>query len=191
MVYGKSTHTDQYLQWDSNHFTGAKCSVYNTFAHRGQVVSHNQLSLHKEIDHIRKALQACHLPNWTLNRLKQKFEQKPQTYIAPSSRQTQTTNNTNNNGSTDNANNKNIVTVVPYIHRLDEKFKKTCKNKGIQAHFKGTNTVRTLLMAPKDEEDKLQKSGIIYKFKCPHINCPEEYIYHSAGGIVYSLICIC
>ena len=36
-----------------------------------------------------------------------------------------------------------------------------------------------ILMAPKVKEHKLQKSGIIYKFKCPHINCPEEYIGES------------
>ena len=32
-VYRKPTHTDQYLQWDSNHFIAAKHSVYNTQAH--------------------------------------------------------------------------------------------------------------------------------------------------------------
>ena len=69
-----------------------------------------------------------------------------------------------------------ISVVVPYIHGLGEKFKKTCNNKGIQVHFKGTNTVKTFLMAPKDRDHKLQKSGIIYRFECPHINCPEEYI---------------
>ena len=31
-------------------------------------------------------------------------------------------------------------------------------------------------MAPKDKDIKIQKSGVIYKFKCPHINCLEEYI---------------
>ena len=35
---------------------------------------------------------------------------------------------------------------------------------------------KTLLMAPKDRDSKLQKSGVIYKFKCPQINCPEEHI---------------
>ena len=53
------------------------------------------------------------------------------------------------------------------------------QNKGIQVHFKGSNTVKTLLMAPKDRDHKLQKSGIIYKFKCPHINCPKECIGES------------
>ena len=31
-------------------------------------------------------------------------------------------------------------------------------------------------MAPKDRDSKLQKSGVIYKYKCPEINCTEEYI---------------
>ena len=34
-------------------------------------------------------------------------------------------------------------------------------------------------MAPKDRDSKSQKSGVIYKFKCTHINCPEEYIGES------------
>ena len=87
--------------------------------------------------------------------------------------------NNNNTGNNNNTNNKNISTVVPYIHGLGEKFKRTCNNKGIQIHFKGTNTTNTLLMAPKDRENEMQKSGVIYKFKCPHINCPEEYFGES------------
>ena len=34
-------------------------------------------------------------------------------------------------------------------------------------------------MAPKDKDNKLQKSEVIYKYKCPQINCPEEYIGES------------
>ena len=71
---------------------------------------------------------------------------------------------------------KNISRVVPYIQGLGEQFKRTCNKKGIKVHFKGSNTIKTLLMASKDKETKLQKSGVIYKYKCPHINCPEEYI---------------
>ena len=73
-VYRKPTHTDQYLHWDSNHYTRAKHSVYNTLAHRAKVVSHNKEALQKELQHIINALQACQFPNWTLHRLQQKFE---------------------------------------------------------------------------------------------------------------------
>ena len=42
--------------------------------------------------------------------------------------------------------------------------------------FKGTNTLITQLVTPKDKDPKLQKSGIIYHYKCPHINYTEAYI---------------
>ena len=50
---------------------------------------------------------------------------------------------------------------------------------GNKVHVKGMNTIETLLMAPKDRDNKHQKNGVIYKFKCPHINCPQEYIRES------------
>ena len=34
-------------------------------------------------------------------------------------------------------------------------------------------------MAPKDRDSKLQKSVLVYRYKCPHINCPQEYIGES------------
>ena len=34
-------------------------------------------------------------------------------------------------------------------------------------------------MASKDKDSKLQKSGVIYKYKCPQINCTDEYIGES------------
>ena len=69
--------------------------------------------------------------------------------------------------------------VIPYIPDLGEKFKRTCNKQVFQLHFKDTNTFKQLLMAPKDKDPKLAKSGVIYKYKCPTINCTEEYIGES------------
>ena len=74
------------------------------------------------------------------------------------------------------------ILVVPYIQGTSEKFKKLCKFKGIQVYFKGTYTLRTQLVTPKDKDPKLQKSGIIYHYKGPHINCTEAYIGETALG---------
>ena len=99
-----------------------------------------------------------------------------------------TTNNNNNNNNSNNNNsgtyNKNISIVVPYTHGLWEGFKRKCNSRGIQVHFKGTNTIKILLMFSKDRDSKLQKSGVIYKFKCPHINCLDEYIGESGRTFV-------
>ena len=62
---------------------------------------------------------------------------------------------------------------------MGKKFKKTCNRKGIQVYFKGTNTIRSLLMAPKDRDNKLQKNGIIYRYQSPQINHPRQYIGES------------
>ena len=61
-----------------------------------------------------------------------------------------------------------------------EKFKKLCKKKGIQVHFKGTNTLRTALGNPKDKDPKNNQTDIIYHYQCPHINCPSAYMESQA-----------
>ena len=73
--------------------------------------------------------------------------------------------------------------MVPCIQETGGKFRKVCQAKGIQVHFKGTNTLRTLLFTPKDKDHKLHKSGVIYHFKCPHINCPDGYIGESGRAL--------
>ena len=63
------------------------------------------------------------------------------------------------------------------------KFRKLCKKKGIQVHFKGTNTLRTALGNPKDKDPKNNQTGIIYHYQCPQINCPSAYIGESGRSL--------
>ena len=88
-----------------------------------------------------------------------------------------------NNPQDSNNNKKNITTVVPYMPGTGEKFRKMCKRKGIQVHFKGTNTLRTVLGNPKDKDAKNNRTGIIYHYKCPQINCPSTYIGESGRSL--------
>ena len=64
-----------------------------------------------------------------------------------------------------------------------EKFRKLCKKKDIQVHFKGTNTLRTALGNPKDKDPKNNLTGIIYYYQCPQINCPNAYIGESGRSL--------
>ena len=169
-VYRKPSHTDQYLQWDSNHHITAKQSVFNTLAHRAKTVSSTQDSLDKEMEHIKTALKHCQFPSWALNQWHHKFIQSQQQSNNPT--------NPTNNSTTDKSKTKATM-VVPYIPKASEKFKKVCKSKGIQVHFKGSNTLRTALGNPKDKDPKSNQTGIIYHYQCPHINCTSTYIGES------------
>ena len=40
----------------------------------------------------------------------------------------------------------------------------------------GTNTVKDLLVAPKDRDNTVNKGGVIYWYKCDHPGCTMEYI---------------
>ena len=174
-VYRKPTHTYQYLHWDSNHHITAKQSVFNTLAHRAKVVSSLQDKLDREPQHIKTALQQCPFPNGALNQWHHKF-------INPS-QPNNSINTSNNNQEDNNPNKRNITIMVPYMQGTGEKFKKLCKSKGIQVHFKGTNTLRIMLGNPKDNDPQNNQTGIIYQYKCPQINCPSAYIEESGRSL--------
>ena len=70
--------------------------------------------------------------------------------------------------------------VVPYHKAVSESLKKTCNKHGIQVYFKGGKSIKSLLMAPKDKDLILKKSGVIYRFKCGRVDCDEEYIGESS-----------
>ena len=49
-----------------------------------------------------------------------------------------------------------------------------------QVHLKGGLTIKNLLMASKDKDTIMKKSGVIYRYKCNRMECDEEYIGESA-----------
>ena len=91
-----------------------------------------------------------------------------------------TTRRKNNQAGQPNNNSQNSYMVVPYYQGLSESIKKTCKKYGVQVHFKGGQTIKSLLMAPKDKDPILKKSGVIYRYKCDREGCEEKYIEESA-----------
>ena len=70
--------------------------------------------------------------------------------------------------------------VVPYHQGLGERIKRTYNKFGVQVFFKGRQTIRSLLIAPKDKDPITNKSGVIYRYECSEHGCNEEYIGESA-----------
>ena len=64
-------------------------------------------------------------------------------------------------GQTHNNNNcktRNIFLVMLYTRGCSESFRTTYSKLGIQVHFRGNNTIHTLLVVPKGKDDATQKS---------------------------------
>ena len=131
-VYRKPTHTDLYLQWDSHHNLTCKYSVVNTLTHRAKAVCSTPQLLTEELNHLEGALAKCKYPRWAFQKVlksqeskkNKKKEKKPLTQ-------------------------KRCHIVVPYTKGLCESYKSICSKYGVQAYFRGGNTLKNLLMFPR------------------------------------------
>ena len=170
-VYRKPRHTDLYLQWDSHHPIAAKYSVINTLHHRAKAVSSNNQLLKEEEDHLQEVLTRNKYPLWALNRVKIKSKN------SQAQHQQRTQPNVNTRGKTGN---QKSYMVLPSVKGLSESIKNVGKKHGIQIYFKGGNTIKSLLMTPKDKDHITKKSGIMYRFKCKRVDCEDEYIGESS-----------
>ena len=66
--------------------------------------------------------------------------------------------------------------TLPYTQGLYESIKRICGGYGIQAHFTGGRTIKSLLVSPKDKDPMVNQSGTIYWYQCGGLACDEEYI---------------
>ena len=70
--------------------------------------------------------------------------------------------------------------VNPCYKGISESMKKSCSEYRVQVYFKGGNTMKNLLMAPKDQDTIQMKSGVIYRCQCDRVECDEELIGESS-----------
>ena len=66
-VYRKKTHTDQYLNFNSNHHGRQKVGIVSTLMKRLELVSKDQ-DKEEEKQHVQKAFRSCGYPEWTLQK---------------------------------------------------------------------------------------------------------------------------
>ena len=170
-MYGKPTCMDQYLQWDSHHHLSVKFSVINIFTHRAHTVFSNPELLHKEMDHLRKALTQYKYPKSALDKVEKRFN-KPSREVIDMA---------NNQGTTGaqlyHQWSENKGSHCYTLHKgLCESIKRISGRYGIQTHFKGGSTIKNLLVSPQEKDTMVSKSGAIYWFQCGDLTCDDEYI---------------
>ena len=129
-VYRKPTHTDRYLDYNSNHPISAKLSVIHTLIHRGKQICSTPEFLTKEMDHLHKVLQDNHYPTQVFQQGKP--QQKANKKLNPSTVKFI----------------EGARVVIPYIKGLSEQYRHTLAK--YRVFFKGTSTIKSLLMHPKD-----------------------------------------
>ena len=118
----------------------------------------------QEQQHIRTALSRCNYPSRVFLRLQTKLD-------FHLSLQDCNTNHSINR----NKDNKTPLWWSLTQNVLSESFKRICNKVGVQLHFKVGNTIKDLLMAPKEKDNITKKGGVIYKYKCEHSGCTMEY----------------
>ena len=145
-VYRKPSHTDQYLQWDSHHHLSAKFSIIHTLSHRATTVCSKPELLQQENDHLRKALTKCKYPKWALDKVEKRLNRSI----------SEANDGVNNQGTTaaqpvtNEVKDKGHI-VLPNTQGLCESIKKICGRYGIQNHFKGGRTIKSLLVSPQGQ----------------------------------------
>ena len=153
-VYRKSTHTDQYLNFHSNHHLEHKRSVVRTLLYRADQINQEENDKHEEKLHIERALRANDYEPWMLEIPKK---------------------STNKNQAQRDINiNKSTPIGIPYIKGTSEPLARVFRKYGISVYHKPINTLRSMLVHPKDTTPKLNRTGVIYEIKCQ--TCYNIYV---------------
>ena len=159
LVYRKKTHTDQYLNFHSQHPLHHKLGVVRTLMDRMENVVTEEGDKREEELRIRNALADCGYPKWALDRVKQQMRDKPQ--------QPKTTKKTNETPS------RGMV-AIPYVEGVAEKLKRAFRKHNVSTAMRPTNTLKSILVHPKDKKDITEISDAVYDIPCK--TCDMSYI---------------
>ena len=165
-VYRKPTHTDRYLDFNSSHPVSAKRAVVRALMDRAENVCSDPEILAKEIDHLSQVLHYNNYPQWMINQRGKMEKQDP--LIHPE---------------TGNEIQKHFYISVPYFPGLSESFKKIFKYTPVQVCFKGVNTLKSMLMHPKDKISNDQKKDLVYHWECKADGCNSSYIGETSRAL--------
>ena len=156
VVYRKKTHTDQYLNYQSHHPLHQKLGVVRTLLDRcDNIITETEDKIREE-NRIREALQKCGYPSWAVSRVKRKREEGKQ--------QEQSKEKEECTGQV----------VIPYVKGVSERAERIFRKYGIRTAMKPMNTLRQLLVHPKDKREREEICECVYEIPCAV--CERSYI---------------
>lgn len=147
-IYRKATHTDQYLDFKSNHHVKQKTGIINTFKHRIEELVTEEEDKKIELKHVKKALKRCGHPNWALNDRKKTNKQKQEKVE------------------------RRGKVVIPYVKGVSEDLARIYKRYDIETIHKPSTTIKNALCNKmKDKIEVLDKTGAVYYNECIKNDC--------------------
>ena len=148
-IHRKATHTDQYLDFRSNHHVKQKLGIYGTFKHRACELITTEEDQQKELNHVKRALKRCGYPNWSFNRKKKR---KPKEKVE-----------------------RRGKVVIPYTKGLSENLAKVFRRYDIETIHKPSATLKNIICNKmKDQVHVLDKTGAVYYNKCKRHDDPKN-----------------
>ena len=145
-MYRKLTHTDQYLNFTSNYHLYHKRSVVKTLLHRAEHLVSEEEDKAKEVQHTQNALLANGYKRWTF-----KVPSRP----SPTSQENSTSETI-----------RPISVGLPYVSGLSEHLSRVFRAQDIRTYHKPYNTLRSILVHPKDRTSTEKKTGVVYDITC-------------------------
>ena len=167
MQYTENPHTDRYLDFHSSHPILAKRAVVRALMDRVENVCSDPDILAKEMEHLNRVLRYNNYPQWIINQRGKLDKQDP--LIHPE---------------TGNEIKKCFYISVPYFPGLSESYKKIFKYTPIQVCFKGVNTLKSMLMHPKDKISNNQKKDLVYHGNARQMGVTPPILEKHPGPLV-------
>ena len=153
-IYRKKTHTDQYLNFNSNHHLEHKRSVVRTLMNRADQLITNEEDREQERDYVKTVLKANGYKQWMFKLPNKQLNQEK---------------TSNRNSPRDS-----ITVGLPYTKGLSEHLQRIFKVHNVHVYHRPRNNIRSMLVHPKDKTKITQKSGVVYEVTCK--NCMKKYI---------------
>ena len=143
---------------DSNHHLEHKRPVVHILLCRAETVVSEPEDVEKEVKDVKKVLTVNGYKKWSFQIPNKKVREDDNKREGPTA-------------------NKHPVCIT-YISGLSEQLQRVCKFYGIPSYHKPFNTLRSLLVNPKDKAKKEKRCRVVYKVTCSA--CDEEYIGETA-----------
>ena len=159
-IYRKPTHTDQYLNFNSNHHLEHKRLVVRTLVDRVDKLDTTPEDKEEELQHVKAALRTNGDKDWMYKTPKAKKNKKSSNLAEQSNK---------------------VSMALPYIKGLSEKLTNIYRDHGVSTYHVPINTIRSILVHPKEKTPDANKCGVIYKFSCPE--CSDTYLGETSRSL--------